>query len=206
MEATGKLKTVDLVEAALFTAIIIVLAYTPLGYIPLGAVNATTIHIPVIIGGIVLGWKKGGLLGFIFAMTSFLNASFLKPGVTSFLFTPLQPLGNGYSLLICFVPRILIGITAYLVFKAVMKLIHNETAALALAGVLGSMINTILVMGGAYLFFAQPYAEALKISVNGVAAAILAIVVGNGIPEAICAGVLTVGIGKALLVYKRKHG
>lgn len=52
-------KTRSLVEMALFTAIIAVLALTPLGYIPLGFMNATTIHIPVIIAGIVLGWKKG---------------------------------------------------------------------------------------------------------------------------------------------------
>ena len=51
-------KTRSLVEMALFMAIIVVLAITPLGYIPLGFMNATTVHIPVIIAGIVLGWKK----------------------------------------------------------------------------------------------------------------------------------------------------
>lgn len=206
MTTTGRFKTVDLVEAALFTAIIIILAYTPLGYIPLGAVNATTIHIPVILAGVVMGWKKGGFLGFVFGLTSFLNASFFKPNITSFLFTPLYPGGNFWSLVICFVPRILIGIVAFVVFRAAFKLLHNETVALALAGVLGSLTNTVLVMGGAYVFFAQPYAEAINKSANEVLAAILAIVIGNGVPEAICAGVLTVGIGKALLVYKRRRG
>ncbi len=206
METKNRFRTIDLVEVALFMAIIIVLAYTPLGYIPLGAVNATTIHIPVIIAGIVMGWKKGGILGFVFGVTSFLNASFFKPNITSFLFTPLYPGGNFCSLVICFVPRILIGIVAFLVFKGIVRLIHNETVALAFAGVLGSMTNTVLVMGGAYLFFAEPYAKAIEQPVREVLAAILAIVVGNGIPEAICAGVLTVGIGKALLVYKRIRG
>lgn len=206
MTTTGRFKTVDLVEAALFTAIIIILAYTPLGYIPLGAVNATTIHIPVILAGVIMGWKKGAFLGFVFALTSFLNASFFKPNITSFLFTPLYPGGNFFSLVICFVPRILIGIVAFAVFRAIFKLLHNEAAALALAGVFGSLTNTVLVMGGAYVFFAQSYAEAVKISANEVLAAILTVVIGNGIPEAICAGVLTVGIGKALLVYKRRRG
>lgn len=205
METKSRIKTTDLVEMALFTAIVIVLAATPLGYIPLGAVNATTIHIPVIIAGVVLGWKKGGIMGFIFGITSFLNASFIKPTITSFLFTPLYPGGNGFSLLICFVPRILIGISAFLVFKAVIKLIRNETAALACAGICASMVNTVLVMGGAYIFFAEKYAKVLEVPVTNVVAAILAIVFGNGIPEAICAGVLTTGIGKALLVYKRRR-
>jgi uncharacterized membrane protein len=109
-------------------------------------------------------------------------------------------------LVICFVPRILIGVVAYLVFKAALKLIKNETVALALAGALGSMTNTVLVMGGAYIFFAEPYAQAIGKSVGAVLAAIIAIVVGNGIPEAVCAGILTVGIGKALLVYRRHRG
>lgn len=206
METKNRFKTTDLVEVALFTAIIIILAATPLGYIPLGAVNATTIHIPVIIAGVVLGWKKGGIMGFIFGLTSFVNASFIKPNITSFLFTPLYPGGNTFSLVICFIPRILIGISAFLVFKGVMKLIHNETVSLAFAGVIASMVNTVLVMGGAYLFFGAQYAKVLEVPVSGVLAAVLSIVVVNGIPEAICAGVLTVGIGKALLVYKRKRG
>lgn len=205
MSKTNGRRTADLVEVALFVAIIIVLASTPLGYIPLGAVNATTIHIPVIVAGIVLGWKKGAFLGFFFGLTSFLNASFFKPNITSFLFTPLYPGGNFWSLVICFVPRIMIGIVAYLVFKAVFRLLRNESVALVTAGVFASLINTVLVMGGAYVFFADMYAEAIGRPVTDVLAAIMTIVFVNGIPEAVCAGVLTLGIGKALLVYKRKY-
>lgn len=57
MEKQG-VKTRDLVEMALFAAIIVILAFTPLGYIPLGVITPTTVHIPVIIAGIILGWKK----------------------------------------------------------------------------------------------------------------------------------------------------
>ncbi len=204
MRKTKGIRTADLVEVALFIAIITLLANTPLGYIPLGAVNATTIHIPVIVAGIVMGWKKGAFLGFYFGLTSFLNASFFKPNLTSFLFTPLYPGGNLCSLIICFIPRIIIGIVAYLVFKAVLKLLHNESVALVSAGVIASLINTVLVMGGAYVFFADTYAEAVGRPATDVLVAILTIVLVNGVPEALCAGVLTLGIGKALLVYKRK--
>jgi uncharacterized membrane protein len=203
MATKNKIKPIDMAEMALFIAIIVVLAYTPLGYIPLGVINATTVHIPVIIAGIVLGWRKGALLGFVFGATSFLNATFFKPNITSFLFSPFYPGGNIYSLVVCFLPRILIGIVAYLVFKCLVKLIKNETVALAFAGAIGSLTNTVLVMGGAYIFFAEPYAEAIQKPLSAVLTAIAAIVVGNGIPEAICAGVLTVGIGKALLIYRR---
>ena len=37
-------------QMALLTALMLVMAFTPLGYIPLPFMNATTMHIPVIIG------------------------------------------------------------------------------------------------------------------------------------------------------------
>ena len=49
--------------------------HLPLGYIPLGVITPTTVHIPVIIAGIILGWKKGAFAGFVFGLTSFLKAS-----------------------------------------------------------------------------------------------------------------------------------
>ncbi len=53
-------KTAELVLTALFAAIIIIMAFTPLGYIPLVVINATIIHIPVILGSLFCGPKKGG--------------------------------------------------------------------------------------------------------------------------------------------------
>lgn len=63
-------KTAELVLTALFAAIIIIMAFTPLGYIPLVVINATIIHIPVILGSLFCGPKKGGFLGFIFGLTA----------------------------------------------------------------------------------------------------------------------------------------
>ena len=51
------------VTVALMMAIVILLANTPLGMIQLPIVKATTVHIPVIIGAIVLGPMAGGILG-----------------------------------------------------------------------------------------------------------------------------------------------
>lgn len=69
-----KSQTLGLVQVALFAALVIILAFTPfLGYIPLGFTRATIIHIPVIIGSILLGPKKGAVLGGVFGLTSFIN-------------------------------------------------------------------------------------------------------------------------------------
>lgn len=197
-------RTRSMVEMALLTAIIVILSVTPLGYIPLGFMNATTIHIPVIVAGIVLGWKKGAFCGFVFGLTSFLNATF-KPMVTSFLFTPLVAPGNLLSLVIAFVPRILIGVAAFLVFKALFKATGKKSVSTFLAGVAGSMTNTILVMGMAYIFFAEPYAEKTNIAVDGVLKAVCGVMVVNGIPEAIIAGIIASAVCTALMTALRNR-
>lgn len=200
-------KTSDLVQLSLFVAIIVLMAITPfLGYIPLGFTRATIIHVPVIIGSIILGPKKGAFLGFIFGLTSLLNNTF-NPTVTSFVFSPFYSLGsysgNFASLIICFVPRILVGVVPYFVYRALTKKMTNDAAPLIIAGVCGSLTNTLLVMNMIYLFFGSQYAAAKSMSVDVLYGAILGVIGINGVPEAIVAGVLTVAICKALLKYTK---
>lgn len=82
-------KTNELVLTGLFTAIIIIMAFTPLGYIPLVVINATIIHIPVILGSLFCGPKKGAFLGFVFGFTSCLKATIVGGTLSSFVFSPL---------------------------------------------------------------------------------------------------------------------
>lgn len=106
-----KLDNKKLVTASVLGAITIVLGLTPLGLIPLGIINATTMHIPVIIAAIVEGPLVGALVGLIFGISSLANA-FLRPGPISFVF---------YNPLISILPRILIGITSYYAYNGVKK-------------------------------------------------------------------------------------
>ena len=111
--------------AGIFTAIIIAMSVVPfLGYIPLGFMNATIIHVPVIIGAIILGPKYGAYLGLVFGVTSLVKAT-IAPGVTSFVFSPFVTIGgysgNMWSAVIAIVPRVCIGIVAYFVYKLIMK-------------------------------------------------------------------------------------
>jgi len=204
-------KTRNLVLAAVFVAIIIIMAFTPIGYIPLGFMNATVIHVPVIIGAIILGPKYGGFLGMVFGLTSLWKNTNM-PNATSFVFSPFIKVGeyggNFGSLIICMVPRILIGIVAYYVFRAVLKACSGKkgkrTIALAVAGVAGSLTNTLLVMNLIYLFFGKEYGAAAKGLTEGVYSVILGIICLNGIPEAIVSGILTVAISQAL--FKAMNG
>lgn len=182
-----------LTKLSLLSAIIIILAITPLGFIPLGFMRATTIHIPVIIGGILLGWKSGAALGFIFGTVSFLNNTF-NPVITSFVFTPFYNFadfnGGIGSLLICFVPRILVGVVSGLLYKK----LKNTKFGVSVVAFIASMTNTILVMVGIYVFFAEDYAVARDISIDTLLNVIIGIISINGVIEAIVASITTVAI------------
>ncbi|MFR4353065.1 MAG: ECF transporter S component [Roseburia sp.] len=202
-------KTYQMVLTALFTAIIIVMAFVPyLGYINLVVIKATLIHVPVIIGSIVLGPKKGGFLGFVFGCTSMINNTF-NPSLLSFAFSPFYSVGeiggNLWSVVICFVPRILVGVIPYFVYIGIRKLFQDKSSSdwlsFPLAGIVGAFTNTLLVMNLIYFCFSEQFASAKQIALDAVYGAILAIIAANGIPEAIVAAVLTTAVCKALKRY-----
>lgn len=204
-------KTFEMVLTALFTAIIIIMAFVPyLGYINLVVIKATLIHVPVIIGSIVLGPKKGGLLGFVFGCTSLINNTF-NPSLLSFAFSPFYSVGeiggNFFSVIICFVPRILVGVVPYFVYVGIKKLCKKKAAgdwiALPIAGVAGAFTNTLLVMNLIYICFSSEFASAKNIALDAVYGVILTIIATNGVPEAIVAAVLTTAIGKVLIKWRR---
>ncbi len=200
-------KTLGLVQVAMFSAIIVILAFTPfLGYIPLGFTRATIIHIPVILGSILLGPKKGATLGFVFGLTSLINNT-INPTVTSFVFSPFYSLGEvsgGFgSLIICFVPRILVGVTSYYAYTWTMKFLKDKKngimISLGFAGVIGALTNTLLVMNLIFVFFKDAYASANAIASDAVYTFILSIIGINGIPEAIVAAILVACVGRILV-------
>ena len=202
----------DFVLLALFTAIVFVLGLTPLGMIPLGLIKATTLHIPVILGCILLGPKYGAALGAMFGLVSFISNT-TQPAVLSFAFTPLIPApgttsGSPLSLVICFVPRILVGIVPWFVYQGLQKLqkgsSRGEILSLAAAGASGAILNTGLVMSLIYFLFRDAYASVNGIPVDAVAGVVMGVVGTNGLAETVIAAVLVAGIGKVLLPLKRR--
>lgn len=210
VQSGSRFSTMSMVQVAIFGAIICIMAFTPfLGYIPLGFTRATIIHIPVIIASLLMGPKKGGALGFLFGLTSFINNT-INPSATSFVFTPFYSLGEFSggigSVIICFIPRILVGIVPYFVYKLVLRLSSETTKnrgvsniGLVLAGISGALVNTLLVMNLIYIFFGDAYIKASEKAVSLGYMVILSIIGINGVPEAIIAGILTLCIGKVLL-------
>jgi len=198
MKLTAKSRRLTLM--GMFAAIIFILAFTPLGFIQLPFIKATIIHIPVIIGSILLGAKCGAALGFMFGLASLINNT-MAPVVSSFVFSPLIPIpstGNGspLALIVCFVPRILVGVFPWFVYMGLRKLLKNkfDILSLTIAGIAGSLTNTLLVMHLIFLLFRDSYAAVRSVALDAVYGVILSIIAVNGVPEAILAGVVTAAI------------
>lgn len=202
----AKKKTLNYTLFTLFAAIIILLSITPLGFIHLGFIKATIVHIPVIIGSIILGPTAGAGLGLIFGINSIINNT-ISPSILSFAFSPLVPVigttsGSPFALIIALLPRILVGIVPYYIVES--QFIKKDSIRLGLAGFIGSVTNTILVMGLIYLLFKDAYGSARGIEGLAVTKAILSVIIINGIPEAIVSTLITIPITKALYKVRRK--
>ncbi len=166
MEEGKALSVRKIVIAGVLAAIAILLGVTRLGFIPVptAAGNATIMHVPAIIGGIMEGWLVGGIIGTIFGLFSFLQAT-----------TPLFK-----DPLVAILPRIFIGITTYFAYVGLKKI--NEYLALIVAAAVGTLTNTILVLGMAVI--------------RGYMAAGVAWTVGvtHGLPEVVVAAIITVAV------------
>ena len=196
-----------MVSVALMAAIVIVLANTPLGMIQLPIIKATTVHIPVILGAILLGPSAGAILGAVFGICSLISNT-MAPTLLSFAFSPfMSTTGIPGALKAIWISAgcpILIGVAAGWLWILLAKLNINQIIALPIVGFAGSMVNTVTVMGSIYFLFAQQYADAREVAVSAVWGLIMGTVTASGIPEAIAAAILVLAIGKVLLGVFRK--
>ncbi|MDR1272145.1 MAG: ECF transporter S component [Clostridiales Family XIII bacterium] len=300
--ATSKGKTLLLVRFSVLLAVLAVVCFTPLGSIPLAPplIVATLGMIPVVLAGIMFGPALGSLMGFFAGFFSFIVWTFMPPSIMAFVFTPFYSLGdihgNGWSLVICFVPRILVGTVSggiYLAFKKVgiaseksekrrqrkiersggeassgaggrvrpsivlyalgglvggllvsvlvfvivyaftqllmkyeissrfawgglialfivssilifillLKKLKEDTAgdfiSYCVSAVAGSMTNTILVLGGVYLFFEDAYTQGMGLTEGSLFGILCTSVITNGIPEAVVAAICAFFICRA---------
>ena len=204
---TKKHDTRWMVSVALMAAIVIVLANTPLGMIQLPIIKATTVHIPVILGAILLGPGAGAILGAIFGICSLVSNT-MAPTLLSFAFSPFLSTrgirGALKAIWICVGCRILIGVAAGWLWVLFTKIKLNQFIALPIVGFVGSMVNTVTVMGSIYFLFAQQYAEAKEVALTAVFGLVMGTVTASGIPEAIAAAILVLALGKVLVVVFRK--
>lgn len=191
-----------LTSVALMAAVVILLANTPLGMIQLPVIKATTVHIPVILGAILLGPLAGGILGGVFGICSLISNT-MAPTLLSFAFSPFLSMtgimGALKAVWISVGCRILIGIVAGWLWIFFKKIKMNQLAALGITGFVGSMTNTVMVMGSIFLLLAGEFAAVKGVAADAVWGLIMATVTASGIPEAAAAAFLVAVIGKLLI-------
>ena len=187
---------------AMMCGVLLVMGMTGIGFVPFPVIKATTMHIPVILGAVLLGPGAGAILGGLFGMCS-IWANTTTPGLLSFAFSPFMTTeglpGVMKSLWIALGCRILFGYLAGWFWKAAKKLLKQDYLALPVSAAVSTIVHTILVMGSIYVLLASQYAAAKNVAITAVFGLVMGTVTASGIPEAIVAAVLVTVIGKALL-------
>lgn len=188
--ANKKLNVRKMAVIGVLSAISIMMSMLPfIGYIPIGPIKATIMHIPVIIGAIIEGPVVGATIGLIFGLTSLWSA-ITQPVTLSPLF---------YNPLVSVLPRVLIGIVAYFVYKGVYKVSKKVYVSGFIAGIIGSVTNTAGVLGMIYILYADKYLALIEQQGSNAAKLLFGVVLTSGIPEAIVAGLIVSAVSVALI-------
>ena len=179
-----KISTRSIVVAGVLIAVSAVLALTGLGYfaVPNVTSEATIMHVPAIIGGVLEGPVVGILVGLVFGVNALMRFSMLP------IFAD-QPVWMPFVVL--FLPRLLIGVGAWLGYVALKKV--NEILALGVAGVVGTLTNTVVVIGLGIAFGILPVE-------------IIPTVVPQAVFESVVAAVLTIAVVAAWKSIERGRG
>lgn len=201
----NNLRTKKLVYTSILLAIQFLLYATPLGFLQIGPFAITTMHIPVIVGSILLGYKRGAFLGLVFGLLSLYRATIvISP--TSFVFSPFVPApgseqGNLLAIVVAILPRILVGVTPALVLALFSRKNISHNISYGIAGLIGSLTNTVLVLGLMGLIFGHDLGYQ---SLTAVLAMIGAVITSNGLVEMIVAALVTISLANVFdIVGKR---
>ena len=193
---TQKNKTYRIAILGILSAFIIIQTFVPfLGNIPIPPLNPTIIHITVIVAAFVLSTKDGMLVGLVWGLARMVKAYTLPASPLDLLLWT--------NPVIAVVPRVMVGIVAGLVFHAFLKR-KQEKVGMVTAAVLGSVTNTVLVLGFIALFYGNEYATALNVDPSNLLKVLAGIVATNGIGEAVAAGLIAPFIATALMKVRRK--
>ncbi len=191
-----KNKTYRIAILGILSAFIIIQTFVPfLGNIPIPPLNPTIIHITVIVAAFVLSTKDGMIVGLVWGLARMVKAYTLPASPLDLLLWT--------NPVIAVVPRVMVGLVAGLVFHAFLKR-KQEKRGMVIASVLGSLTNTVLVLGFIALFYGNEYAAALNVDPSNLLKVLAGIVATNGIGEAVAAGLIAPFIATALMKVRRK--
>jgi uncharacterized membrane protein len=193
-------KTLILTQLSMLSAIIILMAFTPLGYFkyaPLG-LSITLLTIPVVIGAIMMGPLEGGILGAVFGTTSFIQCFGLDAfGAALLAINPVL------TFILCLVPRILIGIISGYAYKGFVKIRIKKAVSYGLSGIIGALTNTVFFIGLLIIFFGNT--EFIQ-SIGGIITLVKVVVSINVLVEVVVCTIIVTILAKTIGIFlKRKQ-
>ncbi len=193
-KATRKARTLFLVQNAVLAAIVVLMAFTPIGYLRLGAVEMTFIMIPVAVGAITLGEKSGAFLGLVFGISSFIQCFGMSPFGAALL--QINPI---FTFIMCLVPRVLMGYLCGIIYKVLCKV--KKGVAVVVASFSAPVINTALFVASLILLFGKTdYIMGMRAGTENIWAFLIAFVGLNGLLEIV--GTTIISPPVALIVQK----
>lgn len=190
-------KTKSLVFLGLLTALLFIMAYTPLGYLNIGPLAVTFNTIPVGIAAFAMGPVGGAVIGGVFGLTSFLQCF-----GGSVLGTTLFGVNPVLTILLCFIPRILDGLLIGFISEAMKKKAASAAIIGSVTGFFSAFFNTLFYMSLLILFFGsseviQNYREQIAPGKN-ILIFVCMFVGINAVAEMISSTLLTGGVSAAL--------
>ena len=172
-----KTKTLMLTQNAVLASIVVLMAFTPIGYLRIGAVEMTFIMIPVAVGAITLGEKSGAVLGLVFGVSSFIQCFGMSPFGAALL--QINPI---FTLIMCLVPRVLMGYLCGVIYKLLAK--AKKGIAVIIASFSAPVINTILFIASLMILFGKTdFIMGMRAGTENLMAFLIAFVGLNGVME-----------------------
>ena len=196
MTNTNSTRTVKMVQMAILAAIMLIMAFTPVGYLKTAGIEISFMTIPVVVGAIVIGPGGGAILGGVFGATSFIQCF----GMSVFG-AALLSINPFYTFILCMIPRILMGWLTGIVFKALNRPGRNKLVSFGVSSLSGALFNTIFFMTFLIVLFGNTeYIKSFQGDL-GLIPFILAFVGINGLVEAIVCFVAGAAISRGLVRY-----
>lgn len=190
----SKFNVKQLTLLGMLIAILLLMSFTPLGYLNIGPLAITFNVIPVAIAALALGPAGGLIAGFVFGLTSFLQC--LGIGGLSLMGSTLFGINPFFSIILCFVPRMLDGLLLGFIFRGVSRL--NRVAACFVTGFSAAFLNTAFFMSTLVLLFGRTdYVQGMMNGQN-VLVFICTFVGINAVCEMISSTLITGAVGTVL--------
>lgn len=195
MKKNSKFTTTQITMLGLMAAILLLMAYTPLGYLNIGPLAISFNVIPVAISAITLGPVGGAIAGGIFGLTSFLQC--IGVGGTSAMGVILFEISPILAFIQRFVPRVLDGLVIGFIFQGMRKK-TNIYLSCAVTGFFSAFLNTAFFMLALVgLFGNTEYLQGLMGGKN-IILFICTFVGVNAVCEMVSSTIITGAVGVAL--------